>query len=54
MKQVYIVSNYQWLFGVHKTKTGAKETKKRALADGEDRVIIKKRFDTLGYMNIKD
>lgn len=54
MKQVYIVSNYQWLFGVHRSKVGAKETKKQALADGEYRVVIKKRFDTLGYMNIKD
>ena len=54
MKQVYIVSNYLWLFGVHNTKTGAKETRKRALADGESGVVIKKRFDTLGYMNIKE
>ena len=54
MKQVYIVSNYQWLFGVHRSKAGAKETKRQAIADGEDRVIIKKRFDALGYMNIKD
>lgn len=54
MKQVYIVSNYLWLFGVHKTKTGANETRKRALADGESGVVIKKRYDTLGYMNIKD
>ena len=54
MKQVYIVSNYQWLFGVHKTKAGANETRKRALADGENGVVIKKRYDTLGYMNIKD
>lgn len=37
-----------------KSKAGAKETKRQAIADGEDRVIIKKRFDTLGYMNIKD
>ena len=54
MNQVYIVSNYQWLFGVHRSKTGANETRKRALADGERDVIIKKRYDTLGYMNIKD
>ena len=54
MNQVYIVSNYQWLFGVHRSKAGAKETKRQAIADGEDRVIIKKRFDALGYMNIKD
>ena len=54
MKQVYIVSNYQWLFGVHKTKAGAKDTKKQAVADGVCGVVIKKRYDTLGYMNIKD
>lgn len=54
MKQVYIVSNYQWLLGVHRSKAGAKETRKQALAEGESGVVIKKRYDTLGYMNIKD
>lgn len=54
MKKVYIVSNHQWLFGVHKTKTGANETRKRAVADGECGVVIKKRYDTLGYINIKE
>ena len=54
MKQVYIVSNHQWLFGVHKTKAGAKDTKKQAVAEGECGVVIKKRYDTLWYMNIKD
>ena len=54
MNQVYIVSNYKWLFGVHRSKAGAKETKRQAIADGESGVVIKKRFDTLGYMNIKD
>ena len=54
MKQVYIVSNYHWLYGVHRSKAGAKETKRQAIAAGESDIVIKKRYDTLGYMNIKD
>jgi hypothetical protein len=52
--KVYIVSDGTYLLGVHKTKKGALATKKRYKNHQCTGVYIKRRVDTVGYLNIQE
>jgi len=54
MKKVYIVSDNTYLFGVHKTKKGALKTKRECIKHNYSGVYIKRRVNTLRYLNILD
>ena len=54
MKQVYIVSDGSWLLGVFRSKAGAKECRKLFQSGGYAGIYIKRRYDTLQYLNVKD
>ncbi len=54
MKKVYIVSDNTYIYGVHKTKKGAINTRQQARNHKWKGVFIKRRFNKLGYINIQE